>query len=109
MDTSANSTAGNGGARSTQDPRENFNEARKAAMEAYSNLLEAKRKFASAARVAGMDVKEHAHEHLDDALVKARERGSELYSQSENYVRENPMATAGIAFLTGYILSRLMR
>lgn len=112
MDTASNA-AGNGNARKmredTAEARENFNEAKKAAMEAYANLLDAKRKFLSAARAAGFDVKETANEQFEEAVGRVQERGTELYQRSEDYVRENPLASAGIAFAAGFIFSRLLR
>lgn|SRR5690554_2780184 len=112
MDTASNAHDGNASQRAREEAAEaaeNFHEAKNAAMEAYANLLEAKRKFLHAARSAGLDLKDNANEQLEEAVGRVQERGTEIYERTEDYVRENPLASAGIAFAAGFIMSRLLR
>lgn len=73
-----------------------------AVMEAYDKMLEAKDHFRKAAEAAGMDLKHDAVEHLE----KGRAKAGELGKQADTYMREKPLATLGIAFAAGFILSQ---
>ncbi|MBU3069750.1 DUF883 family protein [Aestuariicella sp. G3-2] len=73
-------------------------------MEAYDKLMEAKSHFRKAAEAAGMDLKQDAVEHL----AKGRDKAGELSTQADAYMREKPLATLGIAFAAGFILSQLL-
>ncbi|WP_439133484.1 hypothetical protein [Pseudomaricurvus sp.] len=72
-------------------------------IEAYDKLMEAKGHFRKAAEAAGMDLKHDAVEHL----TKGREKAGELSTQADAYMREKPLATLGIAFAAGFIISQL--
>lgn len=74
-----------------------------AAMNAYEKLLEAKEHFKSAAEAAGVDVKDGAIEQF----LKGRAKTEALGEQASVYIRQKPLATLGIAFATGYVLSQL--
>lgn len=88
---------------------EDFNEAKQAALEAYENLIEAKNKFYGAARSAGLDVREGAKEEFHSAMNAANEKTTEFVDRSESYIRERPFTSAGIAFATGFVLSKLIK
>ncbi|MFA7553535.1 MAG: hypothetical protein WCY88_04725 [Spongiibacteraceae bacterium] len=76
---------------------------KEAVMDAYDKLLEAKNHFKLAAEAAGVDIKDEAVEQL----LKGRAKTEELGEQASVFVREKPLATLGIAFVTGYIVSQL--
>tara|TARA_R110002049_G_scaffold221841_14_gene393337 strand:- start:5 stop:295 length:291 start_codon:yes stop_codon:yes gene_type:complete len=76
---------------------------KEAVLSAYDKLLEAKEHFKLAAEAAGVDIKDEATEQL----LKSRAKTEELGEQASTYIREKPLATIGIAFLTGYVLSQL--
>lgn len=76
---------------------------KKAALSAYDKLLEAKEHFKLAAEAAGVDLKDEATEQL----LKGRAKAEDLGEQASVYIREKPLTTIGIAFITGYILSQL--
>ena len=88
--------------------RENYAEAKQAAMDAYADLIDAKRKFAQAARSAGVEAKESTYEHLEEAAARAQAKKDQLHELSEEYMHKNPLAVAGILFATGFIVSRIM-
>lgn len=76
---------------------------KEAVLSAYDTLLEAKEHFKLAAEAAGVDVKDEVTEQL----LKGRAKTEELGEQAAGYIREKPLATLGIAFVAGYILSQL--
>lgn len=76
---------------------------KEAVLSAYDKLLEAKEHFRLAAESAGVDIKHEATEQL----LKGRAKTEELGKQASVFVREKPLATLGIAFATGFILSHL--
>jgi len=76
---------------------------KEAVLSAYDKLLEAKEHFKLAAEAAGVDIKDEATEQL----LKGRAKTEELGEQAAVYIREKPMASLGIAFITGYVLSQL--
>ena len=76
---------------------------KEAVLSAYDKLLEAKEHFKLAAEAAGVDIKDEATEQL----LKGRAKTEELGEQASAYIREKPLATLGIAFITGYVLSQL--
>ncbi|MBM69106.1 MAG: hypothetical protein CME43_06470 [Haliea sp.] len=77
---------------------------KEAALAAYQNLLEAQEHFRQAARSAGMDLKEDAMQQL----LKGKHKADELEREMERYVHEKPLATIGIAFFAGLVVSRLL-
>lgn len=72
--------------------------------DAYGNLRSAKDHFKSATIAAGGDIKHEADEKIDQGVDKARE----MYMTTENYVKAQPLTSAGIAFATGVIISRIL-
>jgi ElaB/YqjD/DUF883 family membrane-anchored ribosome-binding protein len=76
---------------------------KEAVLSAYDKLLEAKEHFKLAAEAAGVDIKDEATEQF----LKGHARTEELGEQASVYVREKPLASLGIAFITGYVLSQL--
>ena len=89
------------------DVQEEFDAAKKAVLEAYANFLDAKLHLKKAAVAAGIDLRDSATEHLDEALAMARDKKNEIHDSTSDYVRKNPVTSAGIAFLGGVIFSRL--
>ena len=76
---------------------------KEAVLSAFDKLLEAKEHFKLAADAAGLDIKDEATEQL----LKGRAKTEELGEQASAFIREKPLATLGIAFITGFILSQL--
>lgn len=76
---------------------------KEAVTSAYDKLLEAKEHFRLAAEAAGVDMKQEAVEQLQ----KGRAKTEELGEKASVFVREKPLATLSIAFITGYVLSQL--
>lgn len=76
---------------------------KEAVMSAYDKLLEAKEHFKLAAEAAGVDIKDEATAQF----LKGRAKTEEIGEQAAVYIREKPLATIGIAFITGYVLSQL--
>ncbi len=89
------------------DVHEEFEAAKKAVLEAYANFLDAKIHLKRAAVAAGIDFRDSATEHLDEVLTLARDKKTELHDSTSDYVRKNPVTSAGIAFLGGVIFSRM--
>jgi ElaB/YqjD/DUF883 family membrane-anchored ribosome-binding protein len=89
------------------DVHAEFEIAKQAMLDAYANFLDAKKHLKKAALAAGVEIRESASENLDEALDRARGKKDELAESTSEYVRENPLTSAGIAFLGGVILSRL--
>ncbi|MES2603632.1 MAG: DUF883 C-terminal domain-containing protein [Pseudomonadota bacterium] len=86
---------------------EEFEAAKKAALEAYSNFLDAKIHLKKAAVAAGIEFRDSTSEHLDEAIIKARGKQKELQETTSDYVRDNPLTSISIAFVSGVILSRI--
>jgi ElaB/YqjD/DUF883 family membrane-anchored ribosome-binding protein len=86
---------------------EEFEIAKKAVLDAYTNFMEAKRHLKTAAYAAGLEFKESGKEHLDDALLRVRERKDELRDNTSEYIRENPITSTSIAFISGVLFSRM--
>jgi ElaB/YqjD/DUF883 family membrane-anchored ribosome-binding protein len=89
------------------DVHEEFEIAKKAVLEAYANFLEAKKHLKKAALAAGIEFKENANERLEEVVTRAREKKDELQDSTTEYVKENPMTSASIAFLGGVLFSRM--
>ncbi|MEX1197941.1 MAG: hypothetical protein WEB57_08790 [Pseudohongiellaceae bacterium] len=77
---------------------------KKAAMEALDNLIEARSHFRQAAEAAGLDLRDEALQRLAQGKARAGAMEDELHE----YVNEKPLQTLGIAFLGGFILSKLL-
>lgn len=76
---------------------------KEAMFSAYDKLLEAKKHFRLAAESAGVDIKNETTEQL----LKGRAKTEELGEKASVFVREKPLATLGIAFVTGFIISQV--
>ncbi len=92
---------------STGDVHEEFEAAKTAVLEAYENFLDAKMHLKKATLAAGIDFRESASEHLDEAITRARDKKNEFQDSTSEYARKNPVASAGIAFLGGVIFARM--
>lgn len=91
----------------TGDPHEEFENAKKAVLDAYANFLEAKKHLKKAALAAGIEFRETANERLDEAVSRARDKKDEWQDNTSEYVKENPITSASIAFLGGVLFSRM--
>lgn len=89
--------------------QEEFEQARKAALEAYSSFIAAKEHLKAAARNAGVDFRESANEQFHETMEKLGERKRQVLDDTSEYIRENPMMSAGLAFLGGILFSRLLK
>lgn len=76
---------------------------KQSAREALDKLLEAKEHFRHAAEIAGLDVKADAL----DQLVKGKDKADELTNTAIAYAREKPAQALAIAFVGGYVLSKI--
>jgi ElaB/YqjD/DUF883 family membrane-anchored ribosome-binding protein len=76
---------------------------KQAVSSAYDQLLEAKDHLKLAAEAAGVDMKDEAIEQL----LKGRAKTEELSKQAGVFIREKPLASLGIAFVAGLVISRL--
>jgi ElaB/YqjD/DUF883 family membrane-anchored ribosome-binding protein len=86
---------------------EEFESAKKAVLDAYAAFLEAKKHLKRAALAAGVDFRETANERLEEAVTRARDKKNEWQDNTNEYVKENPMTSASIAFLGGVLFSRM--
>lgn len=77
---------------------------KEAAVAAYQKLLEAKEHFKHAAESVGLDWKGEA----EDRLEKGKAKAAELCDNANSYLHEKPLATLGIAFAAGFLISQLM-
>lgn len=89
------------------DVHEEFENAKKAVLEAYTAFMEAKKHLKAAAFAAGIEFKESGKEHLDDAILKVRERKDELRDSTSEYIKENPITSTSLAFIGGVLFSRM--
>ncbi len=85
-------------------PKSEIESGRDAVAEAYANLRSARDHFKTATFAAGGEIKHEADEKIDQGVDKARE----IYTTTENYVKAQPLTSAGIAFATGVIISRIL-
>jgi len=77
---------------------------RESVLSAYNELLEAKRHFRNAAEAAGMDLKDEVLEQL----LEGREKAADIGRQSQDLVNDRPLASLGIAFGIGVLVSQLL-
>ena len=68
------------------DAQEEFETAKKAVLEAYANFLDAKKHLKKAALAAGVEFRESANEHLEEAVSRARDKKDELQESASDYV-----------------------
>lgn len=91
----------------TIDVHAEFENAKKAVLEAYANFMEAKKHLKAAAFAAGIEFKESGKEHIDEAILKVRERKDELRDSTSEYIKENPITSTSLAFIGGVLFSRM--
>lgn len=84
--------------KNAEQTTEHLREAAKSAADGFKRAAEGLR---SATRVAG--------EELSEAGAAAARGAQDLWAQTGDAIRKNPMAAAGLAFAAGVILSRLLR
>ena len=84
-----------------------LDQAKEAAAQAYENFLEAQKHLKLAAREAGVDLKDTAHEKFEESVEKIQAKRKEVLGDSEDYIRANPLTSAGIAFVSGFVISKL--
>lgn len=101
VDTASKQTNANG------NVSDDLNAAKKAAMEAYENLLEAKDKFKSAAHAAGVDAKDMASHKIEESVEMTQQKATDAYTESQRYIIDNPLKSVGIAFASGFIFAKL--
>jgi ElaB/YqjD/DUF883 family membrane-anchored ribosome-binding protein len=89
------------------DVHAEFENAKKAVLEAYANFMEAKKHLKAAAFAAGLEFRDSGKEHLDEAILKVKERKDELQDSTSEYIKENPITSAGIAFISGMLFSKI--
>jgi ElaB/YqjD/DUF883 family membrane-anchored ribosome-binding protein len=100
-----NTNAGDGPI--AEDAREEFENAKQAVLDAYAAFLEAKKHLKRAALAAGIDFRDTANERLEEAVSRARDKKDEWQDNTSEYVKENPITSASIAFLGGVLFSRM--
>lgn len=77
---------------------------KEAVMSAYSKLLEAKNHFLHAVEVSGVDMKSGAN----GQFTKGKEMAQQYSDKATSFIHERPMASLGIAFATGFVVSKLL-
>ncbi|MEH6564039.1 MAG: hypothetical protein V7756_01755 [Halopseudomonas sp.] len=88
----------------TSSSKERELAASKAAVsDAYEKLMEAKSHFKLAAEAAGVDLKHEAA----DQMEKGRAKAEVLSAQACAFMKEKPLATLGIAFAAGFVISQV--
>lgn len=92
------------GDKKTSARQQELDAGKEAALAAYEKLLDAQQHFRMAAEAAGMDLKEDAMKQL----LKGKHKADELGHEVERYVHDKPLATLGIAFVAGLLVSRLL-
>lgn len=99
--TATSKTAATNTAQSTSTADKFSDAAHRAVDNVASHLADAERKLRSEAT--------NKEEALRDAAGKASDKATELKAKTSNYINENPMAAAGIAFAAGILFSAWMR
>lgn len=80
---------------------------KEAVQAAFENLMAAKDHFKKAAEAAGIDLKHGAEEQFSRGKARAEEFGGQVSAQANEFVHEKPLATIGIAFASGFLLSQM--
>jgi ElaB/YqjD/DUF883 family membrane-anchored ribosome-binding protein len=88
---------------------EEFEKAREAAREAYAHFMKAREHMKAAAISAGIELKDSANEQIDESVEMLKEKQAHLIETGTEYIKENPLKSAGFAFLGGYLVSRILR
>lgn len=78
---------------------------RESMQEAYKHVKEAGSSVRNAARTAGSDAQHAAQEQY----AKGRQNAEVLATRAEERIRERPLTAIGVAFATGWLISRLLR
>lgn len=78
---------------------------RESMQEAYDHLKQAGNSVRNAARTAGTDAQHTAQEQYE----KGRHSAEAWAGKAEARIRERPLTAIGVAFATGWLISRLMR
>ena len=89
--------------------KEEFDMARDAAAEAWEQFKSARAHMQTAALAAGIDLRESANEQFDETLARLKEKQQTLVAEGSEYVRANPVKSAGLAFVTGFVISKLLK
>ncbi|MFO7550052.1 MAG: DUF883 C-terminal domain-containing protein [Haliea sp.] len=90
--------------KSTNAKQQELDSGKEAVQAAYRNMMEAQEHFRHAAEAAGVDLKHDAMAHLRRGKDKADAVGQDL----ERFVHEKPLATLGLAFVTGLLAAQLL-
>lgn len=93
----------------SSEAQEEFEAAKKAALEAYGNFVEAKDHLKAAALNAGMEFRDTAHEQFEETVEKLSERKRHAVEETSDYIRENPVSSAALAFLGGVLFGRFLK
>lgn len=91
-----------------EEAQQEFEQAREAAAEAYANFLAARDHLKAAALAAGIELKDTASRQFEEGLGKVNNQKDELYQSTQQYIRDNPLFSTGVAFLGGILISRLL-
>lgn len=73
--------------------------------DAYSHLKQAGNSVRDAARSAGSEAQNRAHEQYD----RGRQSAEAFAVQAEEQIKQRPLAAVGVAFAAGWLISRLLR
>lgn len=92
------------GDKTTSDKQKELDAGKESVLAAYNDMLEAQGHFRQAAEAAGLDMKHDAMEQL----LKGRDKADALGQEVQRYVHDKPMATLGLAFFAGLLVSQLM-
>lgn len=90
--------------RTTSDKQKELDAGRESVIAAYNDMLEAQGHFRQAAEAAGVDMKHDAMEQL----LKGRDRVDVVGQEVQQYVHDKPVATLGLAFFAGLLVSQLL-
>lgn len=90
--------------KTTDAKQQELDSGKEAVQAAYKNMMEAQEHFRHAAEAAGVDLKHDAVAHLRKGKDKADALGHDV----ERFVNEKPLATLGLAFVTGLLAAQLL-
>lgn len=90
--------------RTTSDKQTELDAGRESVLSAYNDMLEAQRHFRQAAEAAGVDMKHDAMEQL----LKGRDKADAVGQEVQRYLHDKPVATLGLAFFAGLLVSQLL-
>ena len=84
-------------------PREHAT--RESVQQAYSHIKEAGNNIREAARTVGADVQQTAQQQY----ARGRQSAESMAVRAEESIKQRPLTAIGVAFATGWLISRLMR